>query len=485
MGVVAKQTFYNLLSIGLAFGLGAINTLYMYPNFMGSRLQGVVIALLAYSNLVQPFISFGLQHAIIKYYSSFKTKEEKDSLLTFTIWSPLIIMFFIYIYIWMFSSSIIDDISSKEPLLSTYAFVIILVAISTSYFEIFYSWLRVQLASVFGNFLKEFYPRLLNFVLLTSYALDFLKFETFIYSLIVGYYIRLFLVIFYSLKVYTPRLSFKLPPFILKILFYSLLIFLSGAASSIILDIDKSMIASLITSDDVAFYSVALFIAAVIEAPGRAMFQIVSPLVSKALNSDNKVYLTKLLKKSSDNLFLVSGVLFLLINLNLTDFYDFVDQPLYAVAAGVVTIVSVGKLYSMSMGCLNNIISNSKFYPFIFWFSILSASVAVILNFALIPKYGIIGAAYATLVVIILINSLKLILISYGLKIHPYSKQTLKTIVLIILVYLALYNIDFKYSSFINLIIRSGLIIFFYFVLSQFFGLSNDINEQFKKYLGK
>ena len=485
MGVVAKQTFYNLLSIGLAFALGAINTLYMYPNFMGSRLQGVVIALLAYSNLVQPFISFGLQHAIIKYYSSFKTKEEKDSLLTFTIWSPLIIMSFILIYIWMFSSSVIDDISSKEPLLSTYAFVIILVAISTSYFEIFYSWLRVQLASVFGNFLKEFYPRLLNFVLLTSYALDFLKFETFIYSLIVGYYIRLFLVIFYSLKVYTPRLSFKLPPFILKILFYSLLIFLSGAASSIILDIDKSMIASLITSDDVAFYSVALFIAAVIEAPGRAMFQIVSPLVSKALNSDNKVYLTKLLKKSSDNLFLVSGVLFLLINLNLTDFYDFVDQPLYAVAAGVVTIVSVGKLYSMSMGCLNNIISNSKFYPFIFWFSILSASVAVILNFALIPKYGIIGAAYATLVVIILINSLKLILISYGLKIHPYSKQTLKTIVLIILVYLALYNIDFKYSSFINLIIRSGLIIFFYFVLSQFFGLSNDINEQFKKYLGK
>ncbi len=485
MGVVAKQTFYNLLSIGLAFGLGAINTLYMYPNFMGSRLQGVVIALLAYSNLIQPFISFGLQHAIIKYYSSFKTKEEKDSLLTFTIWSPLIIMFFIYICIWMFSSSVIDDISSKEPLLSTYAFVIILVAISTSYFEIFYSWLRVQLASVFGNFLKEFYPRLLNFVLLTLYALDFLRFETFIYSLIVGYYIRLFLIIFYSLKVYTPRLSFKLPPFILKILFYSLLIFLSGAASSIILDIDKSMIASLITSDDVAFYSVALFIAAVIEAPGRAMFQIVSPLVSKALNSDNKVYLTKLLKKSSDNLFLVSGVLFLLINLNLTDFYDFVDQPLYAVAAGVVTIVSVGKLYSMSMGCLNNIISNSKFYPFIFWFSILSASVAVVLNFALIPKYGIIGAAYATLVVIILINSLKLILISYGLKIHPYSKQTLKTILLIILVYLALYNIDFKYSSFINLIIRSGLIIFFYFVLSQFFGLSNDINEQFKKYLGK
>ena len=83
MGLVARQTFYNLLSIGLAFLLGAINTLYMYPNHMGSRFQGVVIALLAYSNLIRPFISFGLQHAIIKFYSSFRTQKEKDSLLIF------------------------------------------------------------------------------------------------------------------------------------------------------------------------------------------------------------------------------------------------------------------------------------------------------------------------------------------------------------------------------------------------------------------
>ena len=131
MGLVAKQTFYNLLSIGLAFIIGALNTLYMFPNFMGSRFQGVVIALLAYSNLVQPFISFGLQHAVIKYYSSFKTKQEKDSLLVFTLWSPLLVIILILIYLSIFSSSIITDISSKEPLISTYAYVIILIAIST------------------------------------------------------------------------------------------------------------------------------------------------------------------------------------------------------------------------------------------------------------------------------------------------------------------------------------------------------------------
>ena len=483
MGVVAKQTFYNLLSIGLAFFLGAVNTLYMYPNFMGSRFQGVVIALLAYSNLVQPFISFGLQHAIIKYYSSFNNKKERDSLLIFSIWSPLLILSLIFFYLYFFSSSLVSNISSKEPLLSTYAFVIILIAISTSYFEIFYSWLRVQLVSVFGNFLKEFYPRLLNFFLLTLYALDYINFEIFIYFIIIGYYLRLIIIIIYSLIVYSPEITFKLPKSYLKIIFYSFLIFLSGAASSIILDIDKSMIASLITSDDVAFYSVALFIAAVIEAPGRAMFQIVSPLVSKAINSNDKKYLIRLLKKSSDNLFLVSGVLFLLINLNISDFYKFVNQPLYASAISVVSVVSIGKLFSMSIGCLNNIITNSKYYHYIFWFSVLSATTAVGLNLILIPKYGVIGAAYATVFVIMFINTMKLILIAYGLKIHPYSFQTLKILLLIIVVYLILKEINLEYSSIINLSLRSILIICLYAILSQFLGLSKDINQQIKKYL--
>jgi len=483
MGVVAKQTFYNLLSIGLAFFLGAVNTLYMYPNFMGSRFQGVVIALLAYSNLVQPFISFGLQHAIIKYYSSFNNKKERDSLLIFSIWSPLLILSLIFFYLYFFSTSLVSNISSKEPLLSTYAFVIILIAISTSYFEIFYSWLRVQLVSVFGNFLKEFYPRLLNFLLLTLYALDYINFEIFIYSLIIGYYLRLIIIIIFSLIVYSPEITFKLPTSYLKIIFYSFLIFLSGAASSVILDIDKSMIASLITSDDVAFYSVALFIAAVIEAPGRAMFQIVSPLVSKAINSNDKKYLIRLLKKSSNNLFLVSGFLFLLINLNTGDFYKFVNQPLYASAISVVSVVSIGKLFSMSIGCLNNIITNSKYYHYIFWFSVLSATTAVGLNLILIPKYGVIGAAYATLFVIIFINTMKLILIAYGLKIHPYSFQTLKILLLIIVVYFILKEINLEYSSFINLGLRSLLIICLYAILSQFLGLSKDINQQIKKYL--
>ncbi|MEL0299296.1 MAG: oligosaccharide flippase family protein, partial [Flavobacteriaceae bacterium] len=158
--------------------------------------------------------------------------------------------------------------------------------------------------------------------------------------LLAGYYLRLLIVILYSLKVYRPKIYWRLPANFKSILSYSLWILMSGMAASFILDIDKSMLSNLVAMENVAYYSVALFIATVVEAPGRAMFQIVSPLVAKALNADDLKTLEQLLKKTSRNLLVVCGLLFLLINLNLDDFYTLVDKPGYRSAIAVVIIVS-------------------------------------------------------------------------------------------------------------------------------------------------
>ena len=81
MGIITKQSIYNVTSIGFAFMIGAVNMLFLYPSFPGKEFQGLVIALLANSNLIQPFISFGVQHTLIKFYSSASCKEQQDRLL--------------------------------------------------------------------------------------------------------------------------------------------------------------------------------------------------------------------------------------------------------------------------------------------------------------------------------------------------------------------------------------------------------------------
>jgi len=482
MGIIAKQSIYNVVSIGLAFLIGAVNMVYLYPTYPGKEFQGLIVALLANSNLIQPFISFGVQHTLIKYFSEAQSKMERDRLLWFVLLLPLVIIALILPFYFQFNTALLELIAGKGNGVSRFPFLILAIAISTAYFEVFFSWLRVHLKTVFGNFLKEVYPRVLVFLLLMAYILEWIDLDGFINFLIIGYYLRLLCVMCYSFFIYIPSFNFHLPSNWTSLLRYSALIFLSGATASFILDIDKSMIFAITKDENVAFYAVALYIAAVIEAPGRAMFQITSPLVAQALNSNDLNRLEELLKKSSTNLMVVSGLAFLIINLNLLDFYKLINQPGYASAFSVVILISLGKFFSMSLGCLNNIISNSKYYSYVFWFSVSSAVLAVLLNYYLISAYGIMGAAFATLIVILFINSCKLILIYYAFNIHPYNRKSLSIIGSIFLIYGMVYSIPSIGSPILAILLRSLAILILFLVPFYFFKWSSEIAAVLKRF---
>lgn len=297
MGIIAKQSIYNVFSIGIAFVIGALNMVYLYPTYPGKEFQGLVIAVLANSNLIQPFLSFGVQHTLIKYFSDADSKVERDRLLWFVLLFPILILLIIAPLYSQFNHAILEFLSGNSETVGRFPFMILAVAISTAYFEVFFSWLRVHLHSVFGNFLKEVYPRLLTLILLLCYVFSWIDKDSFINYLILGYYLRLFVIAAYSFYIYVPSFEFRLPSNVKPMMRYSALIFLSGAAASFILDIDKSMIYAITSQENVAFYAVALYIAAVVEAPGRAMFQITSPLVATALNQNDLPRLESLLKR--------------------------------------------------------------------------------------------------------------------------------------------------------------------------------------------
>ena len=211
MGIITKQSIYNIISIGFAFMIGAVNMLFLYPSFPGKEFQGLIIALLANSNLIQPFISFGVQHTLIKFFSNADSKEQQDRLLWFSLFFPLLILILLVPFYIYFNEEILSFISNENLLVNKFPFLIISIAISTAYFEIFFSWLRVQLKSVFGNFLKEVYPRLLTFFLLILYAFKLIDLEIFMIFLICGYYLRLIVIMIYSFSIYLPSFNGFIP----------------------------------------------------------------------------------------------------------------------------------------------------------------------------------------------------------------------------------------------------------------------------------
>ena len=420
MGIVIKQTSRNIFTISIALIIGAINTLYFYPEFLKDEYYGLVVFLLATSNLLQPLMSLGAQHTIIKFYSSFKDKKSKDSFLSSIVFIPLLIILPVSYLVTQVHDLIGDFLSMQNPIIESYVWIIFLVAFATSYFEVFYAWSRVQLKSVFGNVLKEIYPRISVFFLLVLVSQDLITKESFIWWLTGLYYLRLLIMIGYSLSLYKPSLSYTLPKNFKEIVSYSIYILLAGSAASLLIDIDKYMIPQKEAISQTAYYAVAVFIATVVEIPGRAMFQILNPMVAKAINNNDFNNLNDLYQRSSSNLLIICGFFFLLINLNIVSFYKLMNNEFYSDAILVVLIISIAKLIQMSFGCGPAILATSSFYKITLPFSISMAISVYFLNDYLIDLYGINGAAISTLIVLFLFTILKVLYINFKLKIHIF-----------------------------------------------------------------
>ncbi|MAU62789.1 MAG: sugar isomerase [Flavobacteriaceae bacterium] len=483
MGIVIKQTSRNIITISIALLIGAVNTLYFYPEFLKDKYYGLVVFLLATSNLLQPLMSLGAQHTIIKFYSSFKDKKSKDNFLSSIIFIPLIIIIPVTFLVIQVHDIVGDFLSMQNPIIESYVWVIFLVAFATSYFEVFYAWSRVQLKSVFGNALKEIYPRISVFILLILVSINLIDKENFVWWLTGLYYLRLLIMIIYSFSLYVPKFSFSVPKNFKEIISYSIYILLAGSAASLLIDIDKYMIPQKEAISQTAYYAVAVFIATVVEIPGRAMFQILNPMVAKAINNNDFKDLDSLYKKSSTNLLIICGFFFLLINLNIASFYDLMNNQYYSEAILVVLIISCAKLVQMSFGCGPAILATSSFYKITLPFSISMAISVYILNDYLIDIYGINGAAFSTLIVLLVFTFLKVVYINYKLNIHPYNFNTIKIIMLISIIYFTLNHLTFNFSPILDITLKSLLISIVYISLIYYFKLSETINKTINTFI--
>ena len=234
-----------------------------------------------------------------------------------------------------------------------------------------------------------------------------------------------------------------------------------------------------------AFYAVAVFIATVVEIPGRALFQIVNPLVAKALNTNNFTELKMLYKESSLNLLIISGLFFLLINLNIVPFYELMDNPSYGTAVWVVLMISLSKLILMSFGCGPAILATSKFYKITLPFSIGMALSVYFLNDYLIDLMGINGAALSTLIVVAVFTFLKIIYLKSKLNLSPYSFNSVKALFIIGSLFLIFENISFPFKGISLIIINSLIIGLLYTLVVYYSNLSGTLNKFLRNILSK
>jgi O-antigen/teichoic acid export membrane protein len=461
--------------IGIAFAIVALNTLVFYPLFLSAEEYGLVVFLLASSNLLMPLIGFGVHQTIIRFFSSYNSKEEQQLFMSSVILFPLFIALIVGGIGVLFYHSIATALSIKNPVITNYTWVIFVVAVATAYFEVFYALARVQLQSVAGNALKEIFPRLYLFLLLMALYFFELSFHNFIVALVSGYYLRLLMMIVLANRCYPLRVRLHFSSNIRSILTYSVTILLAGSAGSLIIDIDKFMIPQLEEIKQTAFYAVAIFAATLVEVPARAMWQILSPLVATAVNKNNTNEVNSLYRRSALNLVVVSGWFFLLVNLNSEALFSLLPNEGYQKATLVVLYISLAKLITMMFGCGGAIISNSSFYQISLVFSIVMALGVSILNMIWIPLYGIDGAALATLVVVGVSIVVKIIYLQFKIKANPLSWNLFKALIAVGILYTLFQYIEWTFSPLVQIGLTSALVSALYFLIVSQFKLSDDL----------
>lgn len=462
MGIVGSQTIKNTLITYVGFVIGAVNTLYMYVAFLGETYYGLTAFLLSTATILTPLMGFGVQNTLIKFYSGYISQQERSQFLLFVLLLPLLLALFLFIPLYFFYDTIAGMLSGENNLLYEYIWMIPTIGLFLAYFEIFYALAKVNLKSVFGNFLREIIFRLLSSIALIMVYIDIITLDGFIYLMLIICAVIALIMMIYSFK--TESVLFKkiaLPENIKPILTYTFYIILSSTIAALLLDADKFMISQYIEIENVAYYSVAVFIAMVISVPGKSMQQITYPLTAELINKGKKTELNALYKKTSLTLQAAGGFILILILINVEQIYLLLPEA-YRGGTFVVFAIGLSKYIELCLGNNMAILFNSQYYKQVLFLGIAATAAIILLNILLIPVYGINGAAIATGMSFIFYSLLKLVFVYVKMKLFPFTKKSGLFLLASLFLFFAFYYWNFNFSPFFNIVLKSIIFSSFY-----------------------
>ena len=424
MGVIRKQSIRNSIIFYIGMSIGAINTVLIYPNVFNDQPEhwGLIQLLVAYALVLSTFTSFGIPKVLLKF---FPTYRDKSKLLTYSMLIPTIGLFFVS-FIYIFFKNEIFILLKMDPLLQKNFIYVFLLIFCISFYEIFSALSRSYLDAITPVVLNEFFLKTFTLVILLLHGFKFIDFSTFLILYVSGYLIKLFILFLINIKNKRISISTSLSDLNYRELFkFGLYVFAGGLSIMIVTRLDMLMIGYLLDLEQVAFYTLAFYIGNAIAIPGRSVISISVPLISKAWENQDINEIDKIYSKSAINQLIVSGLLFLVVWLSIDEVLSLLPEK-FSYGKWVVFYIGLAQLVNMSCGVNGAIIVNSKYFKYDLYTNLILLLITVILNFILIPIFGINGAAMATAFSIVFFNLIRLIIIYNKLQIQPFTKKTLR-----------------------------------------------------------
>lgn len=181
---------------------------------------------------------------------------------------------------------------------------------------------------------------------------------------------------------------------------------------------DILMLGAMVGAEQAGIYAVASRIATLAAFGLVAVNMIVAPMISQYYSAGNYASLQRMITLSAQGVFVFSLTVSIVLWLSGPTLLELFGSE-FSVGYDVVTILLVGQIVNALSGSVGFIMIMTKHQEEAAWIVSISAIINITLNYLLIPKFGLEGAAVATAFTMIVRNVCMVAYVLNRLKINP------------------------------------------------------------------
>ena len=500
MGIVIRQSIKGTIMNYLGVVVGFITTFFVMTKYLTQEEIGLTRVMADAAILLSGLASLGTNTSALRYYPYFRDRDSRDhGFFGWTLIIPMIGFIIITILFFFFKDVIIDMFSGKSALFVDYIYLVIPMAFFMMYMTVFETNANILMRIVVPKMVREVGVRIFTLVDYILYITGVISLDWMVIGLCLAYFIATLLNIIYLLIL--SRISFKIEPGHISkwlrkdFMFYTLFLTVAAVIGNIIPSLNTFFISAQLGLAITGIYSIASYMANLVDIPYRSVSAISRPIISQAMKDKDNQRAAEICKSVSLHQLVAGSFVFFIIWINIDLFFDLLPNgEKYVDGKWVFFLLGMAKLVNSSLNIGVTVLSYSKWYYLQLIFTAILTISAIVLNNNLIPVLGMTGAAWSSIISFSIYYLLLLALIIWKTKISPFSWNEILVVLVMILLfvinwisvkYISNTIIYFKYDGvavkIVEAVVRTGLLVVIGLTMIYCLKVSKQINDIINK----
>jgi O-antigen/teichoic acid export membrane protein len=483
MGVIIRQSIKGTAVTYTGTLIGFLTTMFVVTKLLSPEDIGLTKVVLDVGLLFGGLAQLGTSASIIRFFPYFKDSNKNNNGFFFYIIALPFVGCIIFTLVYLIlKEPVTSFFIEKSPLFVQYYYWIIPLIIFSAYLAVLEVYANVNMRITVPKINREIIIRVLTLTAYLLYGYHLADRNGLLAGLIAAYGLAMLVMFFYLPKISSISLrhdtSFVSKPLRKDILRYSLYLVAGALGGSIMGKLDLFMVSSQLGLEYAGVFTIALYIASVIEIPSRSITAISSPPAADALKQGDFQTANKLYQKVSLHQLLTGGCLFILLWINIDNIFAIIPNgAIYKSGKWVVFFVGISRLISITLGFGGVLISFSKYYYWSLFFTFAITGIGILANYCLIPIWGISGAAVAAALSCLLSYLVQQWVVLRKVKGNPYTFGMVK-LVTVFLIALGANHFLFTFNNpWVDGIHRTAIVATLGVALLYLFKVSDDLNS--------